>query len=199
MSVAVSNLISNLSSAEGTLFGPVISGAAKVGPFAVGAWRKNGLSLKPEHGETGSMRVATNEQLYGILEAQFGRDHLRPFPEFDDVVYYLPTYATVDRVFRSRQSLTRGIHYWPEVFDCDDFVYCLKSIFSLHRFRTSDVSGTYAAMAAGMLWGGGPGRGHVMNIVVTADRGILIVDPTPQARSIYPAAEWTDGVRYIVI
>lgn len=199
MSVAVSNLITNLPSAEGTLFGPVISGAAKGGPFAGGAWRKNGLSLKPEHGEAGSMRVATNGQLHGILVAQFGEMVLRPPADFDDVSYYLPPARVVESVFRSRQSLTRGIHYWPEVFDCDDFVYCLKSIFSLHRFRTSDVSGTYAAMTAGMLWGGGPGRGHVMNIVVTADRGILIVDPTPQARSIYPAAEWTDGVRYIVI
>ncbi len=207
MSHAVSILISALPELEGSVFGPTAPKSVyrKKRFYVKGRRMKRGLKFSSDQGQPCKPRLAKNEHIYAILATQFGGQtanpppFLRPPGDFDDVDYYLPPLAMVKNVFRERLKLTKGIAYWPEVFDCDDYVYCLKTVFSLHRFRTADLNERYAAMAVGALWGGPVLAGHVVNVVVTADAGVCIVDSTSSSKTIYAADEWTDPVRYIVI
>jgi hypothetical protein len=125
---------------------------------------------------------------------------LRPAEDFDDPVYYLPTRAEVETVFHTRTTLHQP---WSlDVFDCEDFAYSLKVDVARHRYRTI-AADLVTPMAFGILWGTdlpGVGRGvHVVNVVVTSNEGILLVDSTPNGGGINSITGWNGAARYIVI
>jgi hypothetical protein len=148
----------------------------------------------------GSDRI-TREDLRDVLEAAFpviSPTALRPSEDFDDLIYYLPTEAEVCHVFGQRSSLDRD--YLDEVLDCEDFAYSLRADFAFNRYRVPGSEPFYP-MAVGMVWAGPRSVPHCLNVAVTTDSGVLLLDSTPLApRDVYPVKMWGQRpVNYIVI
>jgi hypothetical protein len=138
----------------------------------------------------------SREQLHTMLAGAFGEVALRPPEAFDDRIYYLPLLAEARKVFDLRSMATRNA--WGEVFDCEDFAYWLRSDFAFHRY-CSIGSDIFMPFAAGILWGRLGDAKHALNIVVTSDEGVCLMDSMPGGSKIAPKSDWQVTADYIVI
>lgn len=178
------NLIGKLPLKSVRLHGPLLDKTLSLDLLRKGASPEEFIALILAKGMDAQVRVPTNVDVYDILVAQFGKDPVRPAVDFDDTAYFLPSPKLADQFFGERTEFLGNISPWPQVFDCDDLAYCVKAVFTLHRARVTDVASLPAGMAAGIMWCGTPGTGHVMNFVIT-DQGIRLYDAGPTAKSGY--------------
>lgn len=120
---------------------------------------------------------------------------LRLPDHFDDSRYYLPTRIELEKIFQLRKCRVK----WRETFDCEDFAYELKTLFSVYRYDHEDTKNPDVTFAVGILWSGFTdqgGEGHTLNVVVTPG-SVLLMDS--KAGDIYPALDYRRSIDYIVI
>jgi hypothetical protein len=195
---------------QGMIWGPGLGKLSVAGlRHSALAMEEMATALPASEGQPLTAPVIDSAKMRELVELQFGDGSplgdppLRQSKFFDDTYYFLPTAALANQFFEDRRWLTDDLSYWAEVFDCDDFAYCTKTVFAVHRLRTAVPGERAAGIAAGIYWGGQDGgQGHVMNFVATTDQGFLMYDATPSARSGYPAGEIAASVlpvRYLVI
>lgn len=174
--------------------------ARLVGPHFRRWWQSWPLSAGGKRAD-GTLCVTSGEVRRLVLDAfaHLGSiDHaLRPAEDFDDRYYYLPTAAELKVVFDGRGALLDDP--WHEVFDCEDFAYSLRTDFALNRLINAR-QGMSTPFAVGILWGGvRPVSRHVLNVAVTADAGVLLLDGDLDAGGIIAAEKRTEPIDYIVI
>ena len=141
--------------------------------------------------------------LKATLVAQFPDAKFREPEEFDDDIYMLPPLAAAQAIFAEQRWLKltdRNLFYWPQVFDCDDFAYALKTAFSIAHFENASIRDPDAGLAAGILWCGDSTTGrHVLNFVVTSDQGVWVFDATPTSTAQCSAANLGLPVNHVLI
>jgi hypothetical protein len=161
------------------------------------------LSVAASEGKPTMRRMFTKAELARALASAFASNllpgALRATEDFDDPIYCLPTRGDVETLFRSRTTLHQP---WSEnVFDCEDFAYSLRADFARYRYRTMPAN-TTTPFATGIVWGldlPHAGRGfHVVNIAVTCDAGLLLLDAAPDG-GIFPAEGWRGKIKYLII
>jgi hypothetical protein len=147
--------------------------------------------------KAGGRPEVRRETLHGMLAAVFGEGALRAPEAFDDEYYYLPLLAEAQTVFDFRSLADRNA--WGEVLDCEDFAYWLRSDFAFNRYQNAD-SNTLMPFATGILWGRLDGARHTLNVVVTFDRGVCLMDSMPGNTRVAARSAWsTMGADHIVI
>ncbi|MBI3884763.1 MAG: hypothetical protein HY302_03415 [Opitutae bacterium] len=128
------------------------------------------------------------EQMHGLLtnalrQAGFSPGILRPFGNFDDARYYLPTRENLDQLLATKGP-TAGYGSVVDLFDCDDFAYNFRGFAAAHRFRSRDRGDNTTPFAIGLLWGAGfTGLGpdsHLLNVAVLSDHSVWLVDTWPE-------------------
>jgi hypothetical protein len=117
-------------------------------------------------------------------------------PILGDAEYYLPTHAEVKTIIAN--SLKSRRVYAPNIYDCEDFAFVLKSHFCQAAYCRGGELGT--AYCMGIVWGEGlwtgqKGEPHAMNWVITAEGYLWLIEPqTGEMRSMQPAAKADNGV-----
>lgn len=198
----VKSNISDLPEVSGYIFGATIK---KMAESKNGVLWTKGAAIRALDGRPLTVPIASRERIHEILSLQFSGVVLRDHKHFDDVNYFLPSLSLAQEIFAGSAWFRSHVGNWPEVFDCDDFAYCLKGWFAFHRFKTADPNETtYSALAAGIIWagptdGGDVGDGHVVNVVITSDKGVCFIDASSSHPEVLSANAFDRKARFIII
>lgn len=119
------------------------------------------------------MQSVTANLLTATIQAQFDQKASPTFCWLPDNEYTCPTLQEVEALLA--HTKIEDFKYSGEFPDCDDFADFLRAYVKQQRYRSGDRGITWAFFEAhGRFGGDGP---HALNGVLTADRGVVKIEP----------------------
>ena len=93
------------------------------------------------------------------------------FIQISDKVYATPTES--DAWSLLKDNYIEQYRYMTETFDCDDYALLLHAWVRQEQYRNKWEH----PWALGEAWGYFGGEKHALNVVVTADNGLMLIEP----------------------